>query len=187
MFYHAVFTKNRLFWGSGLLYDIIVTSYVRCLYLFWYVWKKIPIAILWYQLDVWGSVFKFTRAGMVTIPLVNRVTEKKKFGKTRLKAVCEVFGAQLYARNFRIFWELSIQIGCSMRIVYAECMNNREFARRGTHLYAHDFVPLLGFLFVWRGIKEKQQKTLELLKGFWTTSASSPNFFFKKVRRFLHY
>ena len=24
-------------WGSALLYDVIVTSYVGCLYLFWYV------------------------------------------------------------------------------------------------------------------------------------------------------
>ena len=35
---------------------------------------------------------------------------------------------------------------------------NRGFARRGTHLYAHDFARLLGFLFVLRGM-EKNNKT----------------------------
>ena len=36
----------------------------------------------------------------------------------------------------------------------------REFARRGTHLYAHNFVPPPGFLFVWRGIEKNNQKRL---------------------------
>ena len=36
--------------------------------------------------------------------------------------------------------------------------NNGVFARRGTHLYAHNFEPLPGFLFVWRGIV-KNSKT----------------------------
>ena len=44
--------------------------------------------------------------------------------------------------------------------VYASHLfrDNRGFARRVTHLYAHDFAPLLGFLFVWRGM-EKNNKT----------------------------
>ena len=28
----------------------------------------------------------------------------------------------MHARYFRVLWVLSIQIGCSMRVVYAECM-----------------------------------------------------------------
>ena len=30
-------------------YDITVTSYLGCWYLFWYVWKQETLAILWYQ------------------------------------------------------------------------------------------------------------------------------------------
>ena len=33
---------------------------------------------------------------------------------------------------------------------------NQGFARHGTHLYAHNYVPVLGFLFVLRGIEEKK-------------------------------
>ena len=28
----------------------------------------------------------------------------------------------MHARYFRVFWVSSIQIGCSMRVVYAECI-----------------------------------------------------------------
>ena len=42
-------------------------------------------------------------------------------------SVRNVFGVQLYKNNecghFRAFWVSSIQIGCSMRVVSAECMN----------------------------------------------------------------
>ena len=30
----------------------------------------------------------------------------------------------MHARYFRIFWVSWIKIGCSMRVVYAECVNN---------------------------------------------------------------
>ena len=39
MFYHF-FLKICYFWGSVMLYDVIVTSYFGCLHLFWYVWKE---------------------------------------------------------------------------------------------------------------------------------------------------
>ena len=44
--------------------------------------------------------------------------------------------------------------------------NNTGFAQHGTHLYVHDFAPLFGFLFVWRGIEKKQQNMLLLLIYF---------------------
>ena len=36
---------------------------------------------------------------------------------------------------------------------------NGGFARRGAHPYAHDFAPPPSFLFVWRGLEKKQNKT----------------------------
>ena len=45
-----------------------------------------------------------------------------------------------------------------LRVKGQALFTNREFARRGTHLYAHDFDPLFGFLFVLRGM-EKNNKT----------------------------
>ena len=44
--------------------------------------------------------------------------------------------------------------------------SNRVFARRSTHLYAHEFAMPLGFLFVWRGIEKNNKKRL----NFWFTS-----------------
>ena len=35
----------------------------------------------------------------------------------------------------------------------------RGFARCGTHLYVHDFVPPPGFLFIWRGIEKTTKNT----------------------------
>ena len=56
-------------------YDVTVTSYLRCWYLFWYVWKKetpsytmVPITC------IWGFHFQVHR-GVVTTPLVNCVTK----------------------------------------------------------------------------------------------------------------
>ena len=48
-------------------------------------------------------------------------------------------------------------------------LRNREFARRGMHIYEHDFDPFLGFLFVWRGI---------LLINFIARFKISPEFVF---------
>ena len=75
-----------------LFYDIIVTSYVGCFYLFWYLWKIGPIAIPWYQLDVSGGpVFKFTGSG---IHPLGKPCYRKRLGKTRVKhslwPVCNV-------------------------------------------------------------------------------------------------
>ena len=49
-----MFIENLLFWGAALLYDIIVTLYIRYLYLFSYVWKEethsytmVPIRHIW--------------------------------------------------------------------------------------------------------------------------------------------
>ena len=50
--------------------------------------------------------------------------------------------------------------------------HNRGFARRGTHLYAHDFVPPPSFLFVWRSIKKNNKKRL----NFWFTSQNDLKF-----------
>ena len=36
-----MFAENWLFRGSTSVSDVIVMSYVRCLYLFWYVWKEV--------------------------------------------------------------------------------------------------------------------------------------------------
>ena len=47
----------------GHVCDIKVTSYVACLHLLWYVGKRRPISILWYQVhkDLSGGLlFKFT-------------------------------------------------------------------------------------------------------------------------------
>ena len=53
----------------GHVYDITVTSYVGCLYLFWYEWKEethsytmVPIR------HIWGVHFSNSREGVVTIP-----------------------------------------------------------------------------------------------------------------------
>ena len=52
MFYFAYWKSP--FWGSSLVNDVIVMSYVGCLYLLWYVWKKetyiytfVPIKRIW--------------------------------------------------------------------------------------------------------------------------------------------
>ena len=72
----TMFTENRPFWGSTLLYDVIWRHTLGVCTQFSMHEKKRLIALLWYQLDVsWDSIFKFTWA------LVNRVTEKR-FGKT---------------------------------------------------------------------------------------------------------
>ena len=42
---------------------------------------------------------------------------------------------------------------------YATTSRNRGFARRGTHIYEHDFVLLLGFLCIEKQNKTKQSKT----------------------------
>ena len=45
-------------------YDVTVTLYLRCWYLFVMYGKKRPLAILWYQLNVSGGfIFKFTGGG----------------------------------------------------------------------------------------------------------------------------
>ena len=63
-------------------YDVTVTSYLGCWYLFWYVWKEKTPGILWYQLDVWGGSFSSS-------PLVRRVA--KNLGKTRVDACSFAF------------------------------------------------------------------------------------------------
>ena len=82
----------------------------------------------------------------------------------------------MHACYFRLFWVLSIQIGCCMGVVCAECefyiKMNRGFVRRGTHLYAHDFALPLGLLFVLRGIA-KNKKTRCY---FWFTSKQDLKF-----------
>ena len=74
----TMITENRLLWGSALLYDVIVTSYVGCLNLFWFLWKeethsytmvpKQPVSV--------GSLFKVM--GVVTVPLGKLCYKKKK-------------------------------------------------------------------------------------------------------------
>ena len=47
--------------------------------------KKEPVALLWFQLDVWGGgvIFKFRAMVTTPPPLVRGVT--KRLGKTRVK------------------------------------------------------------------------------------------------------
>ena len=44
------------------------------------------------------------------------------------------------------------------RVLLPRILNrdNREFARRGTQLYEHDFSLFLGFLSVWRGMEKNK-------------------------------
>ena len=49
------------------------------------------------------------------------------------------------------------QVSCYATTI---CHSNRGFAWRGTQLYAHDFAPLLGFLFVWCSIEKDNKKCL---------------------------
>ena len=82
-----MFTGNQLFWGLALIYGVIVMSCIGCLYLFWYAWKRRPIAILWYQLDILGgSVFKFTGGG--NHPLLSKPCYRKRLGKIRELYLC---------------------------------------------------------------------------------------------------
>ena len=59
--------------------------------------------------------------------------------------------------------------------------NNRGFARRGTHPYAHNFVPPLGFHLVWSGIektktkKKKQKKKQKKKKNKQTNKKQKQN------------
>ena len=59
-----------------LVYDVIVTPYVECLYLFWYVRKEethsYTMVLIWRS---WGFTFQVQRE-VVSAPLVNRVTKK---------------------------------------------------------------------------------------------------------------
>ena len=48
-------------------YDVTVTSYWDVCSYFGMYGKRRPLAILWYQLHVWGFIYKFT--GVVTTPL----------------------------------------------------------------------------------------------------------------------
>ena len=79
MFYQ-MFTEHRLFKGSALFYDAIVTPYIEGLYFIAVYGKKRPIAILWHHLNIsGGSVFHLTGGGGFgnhPLSLVNRVTEK---------------------------------------------------------------------------------------------------------------
>ena len=63
-------------------------------------------------------------------------------------------------------------IAFSQRFVYVSPVTNRGFALPGTHLYGHDFVPLPGFLFVWRGTEKSNKKRL----NFWYTSPNDLKF-----------
>ena len=59
------------------MFRIHTAQCIGCLYLFWYTvyGKKIPVAIVWHQLDVsGGSNFKFTGGGNHS--LINHVTKK---------------------------------------------------------------------------------------------------------------
>ena len=52
---------------------------------------------------------------------------------------------------------------CANDLIYQQAtslhkVHNREFARRGTHPYAHVFAPLLVFPFVWRGMEKNNKK-----------------------------
>ena len=86
----------------------------------------------------------------------------------------KVFGVQLSKNNARaLLSRISsivnpdwLQHARSVRGVYEYYANIRSYrglARRGTHLFAHDFAPPLGFLFCIARYGEKQLKTLELL------------------------
>ena len=57
----------------GRVYDVILTWYVECLYLFWYVWKDgtHSYTVLWYSLDVSGVQFLGSQ------PPVYRVAKKR--------------------------------------------------------------------------------------------------------------
>ena len=69
-----MFTQSQLFCDSSLIKNIIVTSYVGCLYLFWPVWKEKTHGYTMVQRKriSGGSVFKFIRHGN-HVPFVNRV------------------------------------------------------------------------------------------------------------------
>ena len=58
------------------------------------------------------------------------------------------------------------------KIFYPEgsLFRNRGFARRATHLYAHDFAPLLGFLYV----QKQKQNALLFWNHFITEFPISP-------------
>ena len=78
MFYHAYWKSAILRFGFNLLHNVIVTSYVGCLYLLWYVWKEETHSYTMNQLDISGrGVFSFQvhREGGKH-PLVNHVTGK---------------------------------------------------------------------------------------------------------------
>ena len=60
------------------VYDVIVMSYVGCLYLFWDVWENeicshtmVPIR------RIWGFSFQVQSGGVTTTTLVKSVTEKR--------------------------------------------------------------------------------------------------------------
>ena len=90
--YFEHFWRNFQFWPMfywktailrfGPVYEVVVTSYVECLYFIWCVWKEethiYTIELLYYIEPIrrfWRVQFSVSR-GDVTSPLVNLVTEK---------------------------------------------------------------------------------------------------------------
>ena len=74
------FTKKSAILRFGHVYDIVVTSYVECLYLFKYVWKEETVWLL--DIYMGGSVFKFT-VGCLPPPF-GKPCYRKQLGKTRV-------------------------------------------------------------------------------------------------------
>ena len=75
-------------------YEVTVTSYFRCWYLFWYVWKETTPSYTMVPITcIWG--FHFQVQGVVTTLLVNCVT-KKRFGRTRVKCSNDIVQLLIY-------------------------------------------------------------------------------------------
>ena len=82
-YYYYISLKTGYF-ELGDNYDVTVTSYLWCWYLFWYVWKEEAPSYTMVPTRCFCGVLFSSSQGVVTSPLFGKTCYKKGLGKTRV-------------------------------------------------------------------------------------------------------